>query len=69
MIIYRFENLTNGKVYIGQTTRSLHECTTTGKSYKSIKEASEDIGILATNLSRVCRGGRKTAGGFQWKYI
>lgn len=42
---------------------------TTGKSYKSIKEASEDTGILATNLSRVCRGGSKTAGGFQWKYI
>lgn len=42
------------------------ECTET--IYKSIKEASEVTGVAACNISRVCNGQRKAAGGYRWKY-
>lgn len=38
------------------------------KSYKSIVEASEDIGIYKSNISSCCKGKTKTCGGFIWKY-
>ena len=34
----------------------------------SIDEASRATGINATNICRVCKGQRQTAGGFAWKY-
>jgi hypothetical protein len=37
------------------------------KQYNSITEAERDTGI--SHISGVCRGKRKTAGGFKWKYI
>lgn len=36
--------------------------------YNSIKEALEQTGISGHNISSVCKGLRKTAGGFIWKY-
>lgn len=36
--------------------------------YASIKEASEQTGIVASNISRACKGTRKTAGGYCWRY-
>lgn len=42
---------------------------TTGETFNSIKEASEFYNLKATHISRVCRGKRKTTGGFEWKYI
>lgn len=39
------------------------------KIYKSINEASLAVGIANSNISGVCRGKKKTAGGFGWKYI
>ena len=41
----------------------------TGKIYKSVKDASDDTGIRQSNISRVCRGEGKKAGGFHWAYI
>lgn len=38
------------------------------KEWKSIKEASEIIGINHTHISACCKGKRPTAGGFQWSY-
>ena len=42
---------------------------TTGEIFNSIKEASETHGIKATHITRVCRGRRKSTGGFKWKYV
>lgn len=42
-------------------------CVETGKTYQSIKHASEETGIK--NISSCCRGVRKTAGNFHWKYV
>ena len=36
--------------------------------YSSIAEASEITGINKSSIAKVCRGERKTAGGFKWSY-
>ena len=41
---------------------------TTGRVYDSIKEASQDTGVLETHITRVCKGKRKSAGGYKWEY-
>lgn len=41
---------------------------TTGERFSSIKEAAEHYGILATHISRVCRGKRKHCGGYEFAY-
>ena len=41
----------------------------TKEIFKSVKEAAEKYNLKATHISRVCRGKRKTTGGFRWEYI
>lgn len=36
--------------------------------YKSINEAERQTGIDSSSISAVCKGKRKTAGGFKWRY-
>lgn len=38
------------------------------KEYKTITEASKATGVSISKISAVCRGKRKTAGGFIWKF-
>lgn len=38
------------------------------KIWDRIKFASDELGIAATHITRVCKGKRKTAGGYKWKY-
>jgi len=40
----------------------------TGEVFNSIKEACEKYNLKDTHISRVCRGGRKTTGGYRWEY-
>lgn len=44
-------------------------CVETNTQYKSISEASRITGVYHSNISAVCRGKRKSAGGYTWKYI
>ena len=37
--------------------------------YNSTREAERQMGIPHTNIGECCRGVRKTAGGYKWKYI
>lgn len=37
--------------------------------YKTIAVASQQTGIDASNISRVCSNSRELAGNFQWKYV
>jgi len=37
-------------------------------NYKSIAEANKQTNVNKTSIAKVCRGERKTAGGFIWKY-
>ena len=44
-------------------------CIETGKIYEKIRDAMNDTGANETKINAVCKGVRKTAGGFHWKYI
>ena len=50
-----------------QSKRTL--CIETGIIYPSISEAYRQTGISQGNISAVCNGHRKTAGGYHWKYL
>ena len=41
----------------------------TGEIYNSVKEASQATGALATHITRVCKGRRKTTRGIAWEYV
>lgn len=43
-------------------------CVETGKVYSCMKEATAELGINNHNISSVCKGKLKTAGGFHWEY-
>ena len=43
-------------------------CIETGKIYQTIEDASKEIGVARTGISRVVRGITKTSGGLHWKY-
>ena len=43
-------------------------CVELNKTFDCAKRAGEELGICVTSISQVCRGKRKTAGGFHWKY-
>ena len=44
-------------------------CITTGEIFPSCSEASEFYNLCKADVSRCCRGIRKTCGGKQWEYI
>lgn len=44
-------------------------CIETGIIYNSMNEAERKTGIPNTNISKACRGLRKTAGGYHWRKI
>lgn len=44
------------------------KCVETGNIYESIQLATSMAGVHNTNISRVLKGERNTAGGFHWEY-
>lgn len=40
----------------------------TGEVFSSVKEACEKYGLKPGNITKCCKGERKTTGGFRWKY-
>jgi len=38
------------------------------KKHTSIKEASKEIGVPASNISRAAKNNKRTSGGFKWSY-
>lgn len=44
-------------------------CVETNKIYKSIHEAARDTNTFDGHIIKVCKGERKTTGGFRWKYL
>jgi hypothetical protein len=43
-------------------------CIETGVEYKNAYVAESQTGISRSGINRVCRGERKTAGGYHWRY-
>jgi len=39
------------------------------KTFESIFEASQEIGVDGRHITKVCQGDRKTTGGFHWKFV
>jgi hypothetical protein len=44
-------------------------CVELGVIYNSLQDASKTLGIHQSNITKVCQGTRKTAGGYTWQYI
>ena len=39
------------------------------KEWDSLSDVGRELGIIVTNISRVCRGKRKSTGGYVWRYV
>lgn len=39
------------------------------RMWQSMKDASKECGIKYQSISKVCRGVRKTCGGYKWEYV
>lgn len=60
-----------GEVCNGTNDKVVYQYDLSGnfiKEYKSAHEAARENDIQFTNICKVCRGERKTAGGFGWSY-
>ena len=44
-------------------------CVETSIVYSCAAEAGRELGLPRTNITRVCKGKGKTAGGYHWKYV
>lgn len=40
----------------------------TGEIFESVKAAAEQYGLKDTHITRVCKGKRKSTGGFRWSH-
>lgn len=54
---------------MGKSHRKQVLCIETGKIYKSVKDASKQMGIHKDAISNCARGKTKTSGGYTWKYV
>ena len=57
------------KKKIGKGNGKLVYCIELDKIFESTCEASRELGISQSSISLVCRGKRKTAGGYHWEYV
>jgi hypothetical protein len=39
------------------------------RTFRSIEEAAAESGADGSHITKVCKGERKTAGGFHWKFV
>lgn len=44
-------------------------CVETGEVFDSVNEARRQTGLRGNNISAVCLGNRKTAGGYHWSFV
>ena len=56
------------KMIAARQTRKVRNLTT-GEVFDSILEAANKYDIKPTHITRVCRGRRKSTGGFEWEYV
>ena len=63
----KFSDETKERMSISSYKRRVY-CVELDKTYNSIKGASKELNINQGNINEVCRGRRKTAGGYHWKY-
>lgn len=44
-------------------------CIDTGEIYKTLTEAAHATGVNSSKITSVCRGRRKSTGGYRWEYV
>lgn len=69
--VTRSENTLHGYWILGNHLKSVTQMDLEGNVlniYRSIKEASELTKCLSSRIVDVCKGNRKTSGGFKWAY-
>lgn len=54
---------------IGEANSKKVLCQETGEVFESTVEAQRKTGIFRNNISNVCNGKFKTAGGYHWKFV
>ena len=69
-------NSSKGRIKSAEECRKIRESKKikivnldTEEIFDSILEASQFYGIVKGNITKVCRGDRKTAGGYRWSYF
>ncbi len=64
-------NPASGKTYNGSEHVSAVKvrCIDTNRVYDSMRDASDDTGVLRSKLTLVCQGKRRTTGGLRWEYV
>lgn len=67
----RKENINYGthNEQVSEFRKKKIECIELNKIFDSLTQASKELGISGSNISRVCNGKRSQAGGFRWRYI
>ena len=68
---YGYNILSKRGKYIGRKNPNakMVRCLETGRIYACMKEAELETGANNHNISSVCNGRLKTAGGYHWKYV
>lgn len=63
---YEYNNHYDGRILLtGRPVR----CVETNKIYPTQRDAAKDIGLKSSSsINMVCRGERKTTGGYHWEY-
>lgn len=56
------------KTAVRKATSKPVECIDTGAKYSSAHEAAKAVGVDASNISHVCAGRQKTAGGMRFRF-
>ena len=65
----RIEEIEKLKKKTSGTNKKKVLCIETNEIFESATEAAHSKGISFGNICAVCRGDRKTTGGYHWKYI
>jgi Mor family transcriptional regulator len=66
------EDIKDGSLNTSKAHKAVHQLSRDGEfieKYISVGQASRATGINKSHIASTCRGNRKSAGGFKWKYI
>lgn len=75
-VVYSIKNMINDKLYVGITNnvgarwnKHIYDAKHDSSCviHRAIRKYGEN-NIAGTNISKVCRGKKKTAGGYRWQY-
>lgn len=72
----RFSELRKGRKLSDEWKKHIAEsqckkvlCVEKGEVFDSIQNAADYYNLKPTHITRVCKGKRKTTGGFHWRYV